>query len=122
MLSNVVEGTKNGGSRSNVRCNIARDWLITAHFADPELNFGEAELIRRCQNDRVLTFLANHIDRGNVTKQNAYMYRNISCMLALGTSSTLPYGTDSGGLGAILFGTIFKMAEVNRATRVCSIL
>ena len=43
-------------------------------------------------------------------------------ILALVTSSALPYGTDSDGLGAIFLGAIFKMAEVNRATRgvVCA--
>ena len=39
--------------------------------------------------------------------------------IPLGTSSALPYGTDSDGLGAIFLGAIFKMAEVNRATRGC---
>ena len=43
-----------------------------------------------------------------------------TAVLALGTSSTLPYGTDSDGLGAILFGNIFNMTKVNRATRGCS--
>ena len=47
-------------------------------------------------------------------------YINVHLSYTLGTSSTLPYGTGSDGLGAILFGTIFKMAEVNRATRGCS--
>ena len=47
-------------------------------------------------------------------------YINVHLSYTLGTSSTLPYGTDSDRLGAILFGTIFKMVEVNRATRGCS--
>ena len=34
--------------------------------------------------------------------------------LALGTSAANPSGTDSDGLGAIFWGAIFKMAEVNR--------
>ena len=41
------------------------------------------------------------------------------CRQPFGTSSAIPYGSTSEGIGAILFGTILKMAEVNRATRGC---
>ena len=43
----------------------------------------------------------------------------VATFVPLCTSSALPYGTDSDGLGAIFLGAIFKMAEVNRATRGC---